>query len=96
MPLDDQKEGYHFILDANDDAEEQERNNAMDVDDRPNEDIDDGEADDANYDVEYDVDYDDDDDDDVDDELLEDEEEYGEEDGAEDETDRARKRQRQE
>lgn len=83
VPLDDRKDGYNFILDANVDDEEADPNDVMDVDEneRRNEDIDNGEADDGSQDV------DDDEEDESDEDVAADE--------AEDETDRARKRQRQ-
>ncbi|KAG6360433.1 hypothetical protein INS49_011493 [Diaporthe citri] len=56
VPLDDRKDGYNFILGANDDAEEEDPSNVMDVDEMRNEDIDNGEADDGSQDVDNDED----------------------------------------
>ncbi|KAI7785276.1 hypothetical protein LA080_007560 [Diaporthe eres] len=80
VPLDDRKEGYNFILGANDDAEEQEASNLMEVDE--NEYIDNAEPDDD--DSSQDPGYSD-----------EEEAQDGAGFRAEDEIDRLRKRQRQ-
>lgn len=89
VPLDDRKEGYNFILGVHDDAEEQEASNLMDVE---NEDIDNAEPDLGSQDE------DEDNDSSSDEEVAQDgayEEDFMVEDWAEDDIDRARKRQRQ-
>lgn len=103
VPLDDRKEGYNFIVDVNDGADEQEPSNVMDVDERLNDDIDNTEPDDGSQDIdndeepdedgaEFEVEYEEEFGEEYEEEFGE---EYGIEDGAEDEIDRSRKRQRQ-